>query len=110
MEDFALLFHLLGAFLLVGRHDPRRSRVRGGRRRDSRPRLAPRLATEQAPATPELRALLDDGTALARARNYLSALLPIAIIVLMSSNQAPGAHPQRTAASSPFRVRTAPRR
>jgi uncharacterized membrane protein len=149
MEDFALLFHLLGAFLLVAGTILAGVAFEAARRRDSpdeialllgltqiavllilfgalltlgfglwlvhlghwgygtgwvdvaltlllttivlggiggqRPkqarRLASRLATEHAPTTPELRALLDDGTA--RALNYLSALLLIAIIVLM---------------------------
>ena len=63
-----MLLILFGALLAlgIGGQKPKRAR-----------RLRRRLATEQAPTTPELRALLDDGTA--RALNYLSALLLIAI-------------------------------
>jgi uncharacterized membrane protein len=53
----------------------------GGRRPKRARKLATRLARERAPASPELRALLDDRAALAA--NYLSALLVLAIIALM---------------------------
>ena len=46
-----------------------------------RPKLAHRLASEGAPATAELRALLDNPGA--RATNYLSALLLLAVLLLM---------------------------
>jgi len=49
-----ILFGALPA-LGIGGQKPKRAR-----------RLRRRLATEQAPTTPELRALLDDGTARAR--------------------------------------------
>jgi uncharacterized membrane protein len=58
---------VLGA---VGGQTPKRAR-----------KLASRLASEGAPASAELRALLDDRTA--RAINYLSGLLLLAILVLM---------------------------
>jgi uncharacterized membrane protein len=44
-------------------------------------RLAVRLAADGVPATPELRALLDDD--LSRIANYVSALLLLAIVILM---------------------------
>jgi uncharacterized membrane protein len=44
-------------------------------------RLAVRLSADGVPATPELRALRDDG--LSRTANYVSALLLLAIVVLM---------------------------
>jgi len=53
----------------------------GGQKPKRARRLASRLAAEHAPATPELRSLLDDRTALAA--NYLSALLLLAIVALM---------------------------
>ena len=53
----------------------------GGQHPKQARKLAPRLASEGAPASPELRALLDDRAALAV--NYLSALLLLVIIVLM---------------------------
>jgi uncharacterized membrane protein len=53
----------------------------GGQRPKRARKLASRLAGEGAPASAELRALLDDGTA--RAINYLSGLLLLAILVLM---------------------------
>jgi uncharacterized membrane protein len=54
----------------IGGQTPKRAR-----------KLATRLASEGAPASPELRALLDDGRA--RAINYLSGVLLLAILVLM---------------------------
>jgi uncharacterized membrane protein len=54
----------------------------GGQRPKQARKLASRLASEGAPASPELRALLDDRAALAV--NYLSALLLLVIIVLMA--------------------------
>jgi uncharacterized membrane protein len=54
----------------------------GGQRPKRARKLARRLASEGAPASPELRALLDDRAALAV--NYLSALLLLVIIVLMA--------------------------
>ncbi len=54
----------------IGGQTPKRAR-----------KLASRLAAEGAPASAELRALLDDRTA--RALNYLSGLLLLAILVLM---------------------------
>jgi uncharacterized membrane protein len=53
----------------------------GGRRPKRARRLAAALAAERAPATPELRALLDDRGS--RAANYVSAILVLAILVLM---------------------------
>jgi len=53
----------------------------GGQRPKRARKLASRLASEGAPASAELRALLDDRAALAV--NYLSALLLLVIIVLM---------------------------
>lgn len=53
----------------------------GGQKPKQARKLASRLAAEDAPATAELRALLDDRGALAA--NYLSALLLLAIIALM---------------------------
>ena len=53
----------------------------GGQRPKQARKLAARLAAEGAPGNSELRALLDDP--LARASNYLSALLLLAIIALM---------------------------
>jgi uncharacterized membrane protein len=53
----------------------------GGQRPKRARKLATRLASEGSLASPELRALLDDRAALAV--NYLSALLLLAIIVLM---------------------------
>lgn len=53
----------------------------GGQRPKQARKLAARLAAEDAPGNSELRALLDDP--LARASNYLSALLLLAIIALM---------------------------
>lgn len=53
----------------------------GGRRPKQARKLAVRLSEERSASTPELRELLDDRTALAA--NYLSALLMLAIIVLM---------------------------
>jgi uncharacterized membrane protein len=53
----------------------------GGRRPKQARRLAERLRADGSPATPELRALLDDR--LADAANYLSALAVLAILVLM---------------------------
>ena len=53
----------------------------GGRRPKQARRLAERLRAEGSPATPELRALLDDRVA--DAANYLSALAVLAIVVLM---------------------------
>ena len=53
----------------------------GGQKPKRARKLAVRLAAERAPASAELRALLDDRAALAA--NYLSALLLLAIIALM---------------------------
>ena len=53
----------------------------GGRRPKQARRLAQRLSAEGSPATPELRALLDDR--IADAANYLSALAVLGILVLM---------------------------
>ena len=53
----------------------------GGQRPKQARKLAQRLATEGAPATAELRALLDNRAALAV--NYVSALLMLAVLVLM---------------------------
>jgi uncharacterized membrane protein len=53
----------------------------GGRRPKRARKLAARLAAEDAHATPELQALLQDRVALAA--NYLSALLLLVIVVLM---------------------------
>jgi uncharacterized membrane protein len=53
----------------------------GGRRPKLARKLATRLHEEGSAATPELRALLDDRAALAA--NYLSAVLLLAIVVLM---------------------------
>ena len=53
----------------------------GGRRPKQARQLAERLRAEGAPATPALRALLDDRVA--DAANYLSALAVLAIVVLM---------------------------
>ena len=53
----------------------------GGQRPKQARKLAQRLAGEGAPASGELRALLDDRAALAI--NYLSALLLLAVLVLM---------------------------
>ena len=63
---FAVAF-VLGGY---GGQRPKRARV-----------LAAQLAGEGAPATPELRALLDDRAS--RAINYVSALLVVAILALM---------------------------
>jgi uncharacterized membrane protein len=53
----------------------------GGQRPKRARRLATRLAADEAPVSPELRALLDDRPTLAA--NYLSALLLVAIVGLM---------------------------
>ncbi len=53
----------------------------GGQRPKRARLLAARLAQDAAPATPELRALLDDRTSLAA--NYTSLALMVAIIALM---------------------------
>ena len=53
----------------------------GGQRPKRARLLAAQLAGEGAPATPELRALLDDRAS--RAINYVSALLVLAILALM---------------------------
>jgi uncharacterized membrane protein len=53
----------------------------GGQRPKQARKLAVRLREDRSASTPELRALLDDRTALAG--NYLAALLLLAIIVLM---------------------------
>ena len=53
----------------------------GGQRPKQARKLAHRLATEGAPASAELRALLDNRVALAI--NYLSALLLLAVLLLM---------------------------
>ena len=53
----------------------------GGQRPKQARMLASRLAAEHAPVSDELRALLHDRAT--RALNYLSALLLLAIIVLM---------------------------
>jgi uncharacterized membrane protein len=53
----------------------------GGRRPKQARRLAERLRADGAPASPELRALLDDRVA--AAANYASALAVLAILVLM---------------------------
>jgi uncharacterized membrane protein len=53
----------------------------GGQRPKQARKLAHRLASEGAPATAELRALLDNRAALAV--NYLSALLMLAVLLLM---------------------------
>lgn len=53
----------------------------GGRRPKQARRLAARLAAEDAPASTELRALLDDRLSLAI--NYASAVAVLAILVLM---------------------------
>jgi hypothetical protein len=53
----------------------------GGQRPKQARKLAVRLAADGAPASGELRTLLDDRTA--RAANYLSALLLLAIVALM---------------------------
>jgi uncharacterized membrane protein len=53
----------------------------GGQRPKRARKLARKLATEGAPASAELRALLDNRAALAV--NYLSALLLLAVLVLM---------------------------
>ena len=64
---------LLAATVLLG--------ALGGRRPKRARKLAARLAAERAPASAELRALLNDRTTLAL--NYLSVVLLLAIIVLM---------------------------
>ncbi|HZT53784.1 MAG TPA: DUF2269 family protein [Gaiellaceae bacterium] len=64
---------LLAAAVLLG--------AVGGQKPKQARRLAARLSAERAPATPELRALLDHRPTLAA--NYLSALLLLAIIALM---------------------------
>ena len=53
----------------------------GGQRPKRARKLAQRLAAEGAPASAELRALLDNRAALAI--NYLSALLLLAVLLLM---------------------------
>jgi len=53
----------------------------GGQRPKRARRLASRLAAEEAPATAELRALLNDPRSLAT--NYLSSVLVLAIVALM---------------------------
>jgi uncharacterized membrane protein len=53
----------------------------GGQRPKQARKLASRLAAEHAPMTPELRALLNDRPTLVA--NYASALLLLAIVVLM---------------------------
>ena len=53
----------------------------GGQRPKQARLLATRLAAAAAPPSPQLRALLDDGTS--RAANYLSALILLAILALM---------------------------
>jgi uncharacterized membrane protein len=53
----------------------------GGQRPKQARRLAARLAREGAPASPELRALLDDRVS--RTANYASALVVVAILALM---------------------------
>jgi len=64
---------LLVATLVVG--------TIGGQRPKRARKLAVRLAAEGAPATPELRALLDDRATLIA--NYASALMVLAIVALM---------------------------
>lgn len=64
---------LLGATAVLG--------TIGGRKPKQARKLASLLAGEHAPATPELRALLDDRAA--RTANYLSALLLLTIVALM---------------------------
>jgi uncharacterized membrane protein len=53
----------------------------GGQRPEQARRLATRLATDGAPITDELRALLDDRVS--RAENYGSPVVALAILVLM---------------------------
>jgi uncharacterized membrane protein len=53
----------------------------GGQKPKRARRLAARLAADQAPATPELRSLLDDP--ISRAANYGAAATVLAILVLM---------------------------
>ncbi len=53
----------------------------GGQRPKRARHLATELASRREPASPELRALLDD--ARARASNYAAALIVVAIVVLM---------------------------
>jgi uncharacterized membrane protein len=69
----ALSIALLAATLVLG--------AAGGQRPKRARRLATRLAAQGTGETAELRALLDDGAA--RAANYLSALLLVAIVALM---------------------------
>ena len=96
IESWALFFHLLGAFLFVGGVIVAGvafeaalalfvvvgalGAVDGQRPKRAR-KLAEQLAREGDAETPELRALLDDRLALAV--NYLSAVLVLAIVVLM---------------------------
>lgn len=64
---------LLGATTVLG--------ALGGQVPKRARRLASQLVAADRPVSPELRALLDDGVS--RALNYLSALLLVAIVVLM---------------------------
>lgn len=69
--DAALgLFAVMAALGTVGGRRPKRARL-----------LAEQLARDDAPENAGLRALLDDGVA--RALNYLSAALLLAVVVLM---------------------------
>jgi uncharacterized membrane protein len=70
VEAALALFVVVGALGGVGGQRPKRAR-----------KLAEQLAREGDAETPELRALLDDRLALAV--NYLSAVLVLAIVVLM---------------------------
>jgi len=70
VEAALALFAVAGALGAVGGQRPKRAR-----------KLAEQLAREGDAETPELRALLDDRLALAV--NYLSAVLVLAIVVLM---------------------------
>ena len=70
IEAALALFAVAGALGSVGGRRPKRARL-----------LAERLARDGKPATDELRALLDDRVALVL--NYLSAVLVLAIVVLM---------------------------
>jgi uncharacterized membrane protein len=69
----------------------------GGQRPKRARKLAQRLAAERTPANAELRALLDDPAT--RVVNYLSALLLLAVLMLMVFK--PGAHNPESSGAPP---------
>jgi uncharacterized membrane protein len=88
--DWALFFHLIGAFLFVGGVIVAALALLvvtaavgavGGQQPKRARKLATALARDGAEESTELRALLDDRTA--RALNYLAAALTLAIVALM---------------------------